>query len=89
MSGRAGQGPAGLQAEVCKNIYMENCVLKHDFYIAKVLQLVLLYCVCCVFSCVLTCPCVSGSRMEAPRYRRVSPASGEPQRLVITEVVGG
>ncbi|XP_014018759.1 phenylalanine--tRNA ligase beta subunit isoform X1 [Salmo salar] len=25
-------------------------------------------------------------KMEAPRYRRVSPASGEPQRLVITEV---
>uniref|UniRef100_A0A673Z619 Phenylalanine--tRNA ligase beta subunit n=1 Tax=Salmo trutta TaxID=8032 RepID=A0A673Z619_SALTR len=24
-------------------------------------------------------------KMEAPRYRRVSPASGEPQRLVITE----
>jgi hypothetical protein len=27
--------------------------------------------------------------MEAPRYRRVSPASSEPQRLVITEEVGG
>ncbi|CAB1348118.1 unnamed protein product [Coregonus sp. 'balchen'] len=28
-------------------------------------------------------------KMEAPRYRRVSPARGEPQRLVITEEVGG
>lgn len=27
-------------------------------------------------------------RLEAPRYRRVSPANGEPQRLIITKEVG-
>lgn len=28
-------------------------------------------------------------RLEAPRYRRVSPANGEPQRLIITKEVCG
>lgn len=27
--------------------------------------------------------------MEAPRYRRVGPAGGQPQRLVITKDVSG
>lgn len=28
-------------------------------------------------------------RVEAPRYRRVSPVSGDPQRLIITKEVTG
>lgn len=33
----------------------------------------------------LVCVCVC--RMEAPRYQRVSPVNGDPQRLIITEEV--
>ena len=38
---------------------------------------------CCYRDCAFCC------RLEAPRYRRVSPANGEPQRLIITKEVGG
>lgn len=38
---------------------------------------------CCYRAMYLCC------RLEAPRYRRVSPVSGEPQRLIITKEVGG
>lgn len=46
-------------------------------------------CVACRLALLLLERFYLSCSVEAPRYRRVSPVSGEPQRLIITKEVSG